>query len=99
VAPKAPLRVGGRVKPPRILQQFDPLYPILARRALVQGDVVLSAIIDAQGNVTEMKLVSGHPLLIEAAMNALRIWKFEPTILDGEAVAISMDATIHFRLS
>jgi periplasmic protein TonB len=101
--PKAPLSVGGRVKCPRILQQVDPSYPVLARRALVQGDVVISdhrsLIIDAQGNVIEIRHVSGHPLLIEAAMNALKNWKCEPTILDGEAVAISWDATIHFRLS
>jgi protein TonB len=96
--PKVPLRVGGSVKPPRILQRVDPDYPILALNAQIQGNVVISAIIDAQGNVVQMKVVSGHVLLIEAAMNALKKWKFEPTIFDGEPVPLSWDVTITFRL-
>jgi len=96
--PTAPVRVGGNVKAPRILLHVDPIYPTLARRAQIHGAVVINAIIDVQGNPVEMRVVSGHPLLIEAAMNALKQWKFEPTILNGEPVAVSWDATITFTL-
>jgi periplasmic protein TonB len=97
--PKEPLRVGGSVKPPRILSQAAPVYPLLARRAMLQGVVVISAVIDTHGDVVEMKLVSGHPMLFQAAMNALRAWKFEPTYLNGELWPVSWDITITFRLN
>jgi protein TonB len=97
-APKAPVPVGGRVKPPRVLLRVDPVYPLLAQATRVRGVVVISAVIDAQGNPAEMRVVSGHPLLIAAAMNALKQWKFEPTILDGEPVPVSWDITITFQL-
>jgi periplasmic protein TonB len=97
--PKEPLRVGGNVKPPRILSQAAPVYPLLARRTMLQGVVVISAVIDAQGNVVEMKVVSGHPMLFQAAMKALRTWKFEPTYLNGEPWPVSWDITITFRLN
>ena len=90
--------VGGRVKPPRVLLRVDPVYPLLAQATRVRGVVVISAVIDAQGNPAEMRVVSGHPLLIAAAMNALKQWKFEPTILDGEPVPVSWDITITFQL-
>jgi TonB family protein len=97
--PRELLRVGGNVIPPRILSQPAPEYPILAQRAMIQGVVVISAIIDEQGNVVQMKIVSGHPLLYEAAMKALRKWKFEPTYLNGEPYPVSFDINITFRLN
>ena len=96
--PRGPVQVGGSVKPPRILSRQAPEYPPLAQQSHVQGDVIISAIIDAQGNIAEMKMVSGHPLLIEAAMKALRSWKFEPTYLNGQPWPVSWDITVKFRL-
>jgi len=96
--PRGPVQVGGSVKPPRILSRQAPEYPPLAQQSHVQGDVIISAIIDAQGNIADMKMVSGHPLLIEAAMKALRKWKFEPTYLNGEPWPVSWDITVKFRL-
>jgi protein TonB len=95
---KAPLRVGGRVKPPRAIAMPAPVYPEIARAARIQGDVVVDAVIDTNGNIVQMKLVSGHPLLVGAAMEALRRWKYEPTYLDEQPVSIELNVTIHFSM-
>ncbi len=97
-APKSPIRVGGEVKAPRLVFRVDPVYPSLLQRARVVGDVVIDAVIDPQGNVAEMQPVSGHRLLIPAALDALRHWKYEPTILNGQAVPVELTVTITFRL-
>lgn len=96
-APKTPIRVGGKVKPPRVLFAPDPVYPILARQARISGAVVIDAVIDAQGNVVEMQAVSGQPILAKAAMEALRRWKYEPTILGSEPIPVRLLVTITFE--
>jgi protein TonB len=98
-APKKPLRVGGRVKPPRIIQRVAPLYPPLAKQTHIQGVVQIDAVIDAQGNVVEMQAVSGHILLIPAALNAVSQWKFEPTYLNDQPIPIQFVVTVTFQLS
>jgi protein TonB len=97
-APKGPIRVGGEVKAPRIISRVEPVYPILAKQARVSGDVVIEAVIDTQGNVVEMHAVAGPPLLIPAAIEALRHWKYEPTILGGQPYPVRLTVTITFRL-
>jgi periplasmic protein TonB len=94
-----PIPVGGDVRPPRIISSVNPDYPLLAHQAGVQGEVIISATIDSHGNVVDMKVVSGPPLLYMAAMKALRQWKFEPTYLNGEPVAIRWNATVNFRIT
>jgi len=96
-APKGPIRVGGKVKAPRLIFGPDPVYPLLARQARVSGAVVIDAVIDTQGNVVEMRTVSGQPILALAAMEALRQWKYEPTILGVEAVPVRLLVTITFE--
>jgi protein TonB len=96
--PRAPIRVGGRVRPPHALHQPHPIYPRIAKRARVAGDVVITSTIDTEGNVVDMQAVSGPPLLYEAALEALAQWKFEPTYLDDKPVAIILNVTIHFEL-
>lgn len=96
-APKAPIRVGGKVKRPRVLFAPDPVYPVLARQARISGSVVIDAVIDTQGNVVEMQTVSGQPILAMAAMEALRRWKYEPTFLGGEPVPVRLLVTITFE--
>jgi protein TonB len=97
--PRNPVPVGGDVRPPRVIFQLSPEYPILAQQAGIQGEVIISAVIDSQGNVVNMKVVSGPPLLYLAAMKALAKWKFEPTYLDGEPVAIKWDVSVKFYIS
>ncbi len=96
-APKGPIRVGGKVKGPRLIFGPDPVYPVLARQARVSGAVVIDAVIDTQGNVIEMRTVSGQLILALAAMEALRQWKYEPTILGVEAVPVRLLVTITFE--
>ncbi len=95
---KGPIRVGNGVRRPRLIFGPDPVYPLLARHARVSGAVVLDAVIDTQGNVAEMRAVSGSPLLVMAAMQALRQWKYEPTILGGQAFSVQLLVTITFEL-
>jgi len=97
--PKAPVRVGGEVKPPRLLFGPAPDYPTLARQARLSGVVVIEAIIDEHGNVTGMRAISGHPLLIPAALSAVSKRKYEPTVLDGEPTAIDLRVEVSFSFS
>lgn len=94
----APLRVGGRVRPPKAIIQTHPEYPALAKQAHIQGQVQIDAILDEQGNVIEMKIVSGPPLLYQAALDALKKWKYEPTYLNDQPIAVQMIVTITFTL-
>jgi protein TonB len=96
--PRQPLRVGGDVKPPKLIHQEQPVYPRLAKQARVQGDVVLSAIINEKGEVVELKAISGPPMLFSAALDAVQRWKFEPTYLNGRPWPVAHEITIHFRL-
>jgi protein TonB len=97
-SPRAPLRVGGRVRPPRLLLQPAAVYPALAGRTEVQGIVLIDAVIDTEGNVVEMHVVSGHPLLISAALEAVRKWKYEPTHLNDQPIAVQLIVTVTFKL-
>ena len=94
----APLRVGGRVRPPKAIVQTHPEYPVLARQAHIQGQVQIDAVLDEQGNVIDMKVVSGPPLLYQAALDALKKWKYEPTYLNDQPIAVEMMVTITFQL-
>jgi periplasmic protein TonB len=93
-----PVRVGGRIQPPRLLRKVQPFYPPLAKQTRTQGEVVLDCVIDPKGNVTEMKLISGNPLLVQAALGAVEQWKYQPTLLNGEPVAVEMHVNVNFVL-
>jgi protein TonB len=79
--------------------RVDPIYPPLARQVHVQGVVIIDAILDEQGNVVEAKIVSGPPLLIQSAMDAVKKWKYEPTYLNDQPVPVQLNVTVTFRLS
>ncbi|MGD0907668.1 MAG: energy transducer TonB [Candidatus Acidiferrales bacterium] len=96
--PKKPVRVGGDVKPPRLLSGPAPVYPILARQSHVGGIVVIEAIIDEHGNVVQEKVISGHPLLVQAALKAVSERKYEPTILDGEPQSVDLRVEVNFEV-
>jgi periplasmic protein TonB len=96
--PKKPVQIGGKVKPPRLLAGPMPVYPVLAKQSHVQGIVVIEAIIDEHGNVIEQRVLSGHPLLVQAAMKAVSERKYEPTVLDGEATPVDLRVEITFHM-
>ena len=74
------VRVGSNLKAPRQRYSVNPVYPPLARDARIWGTVVVDAVIDEHGNVVQARVLSGHPLLIDAALKAVLQWKYEPTI-------------------
>ena len=96
--PRKPVRIGGDIKQPRLLSGPPPIYPVLAKQSHVQGVVVIEAIIDERGNVIEEHAVSGHPLLIPAAMKSVSQRKYAPTILDGEPTPVSLRVEVNFQL-
>src|SRR5229473_755302 len=97
-APKRIVRVGSNLKAPRQIYSVQPEYPALARQTHVSGTVVVNAVIDEHGNVVGARALSGHPLLIPAALKAVLQWKYEPTLLNGTPVAVEMEVTVHFQL-
>jgi TonB family protein len=97
-APEAALPIGGDVQPARLISHVAPLYPILAKNQHVSGDVVIDALIDVNGRVTTMKVISGPTLLHQAAKDALRQWRYQAASLDGKAVAMHLTVTLQFRL-
>jgi periplasmic protein TonB len=98
--PKAPSRIklGGQVQAAKIVAQPQPLYPALARQARIQGNVVLHAIIDKDGRVGQLEVVSGHPLLVQAALDAVKQWRYQPTQLNGDPVEVDTTITVSFVL-
>jgi periplasmic protein TonB len=98
--PRRPDRiiVGGRLQESKCIYRPDPIYPELARRAHISGTVLLEAVIDEEGSIAEIKVLSGHPLLREAAVQAVKRWKYSPTVLNGEPYQVLATVTVEFRL-
>jgi TonB family protein len=82
----------------KISWRVDPVYPELAKRARVSGKVILILNIDEEGNVTDIRIQSGHPFLNDAAINAVKKWKYVPTMLSGEPVPVMGNVTVIFTL-
>lgn len=97
-SPAAPLPVGGDVTPAKLISSVSPMYPALAKSQHVAGDVVIDALIDANGRVTTMKVISGPTLLHQAAKDALKQWKYRPATLDGNPVSMHLTVKLQFRM-
>lgn len=97
-APIEPRPVGGDVKPAKLLSSVPPVYSSFARSQHVTGDVNVDALIDANGRVTSTKVISGPTLLHQAAIDALRQWKYHPATLDGKPVPMHLTVTLRFHL-
>jgi protein TonB len=97
-APAAPGPVGGDVKQAKLISSVPPVYPALAKAQHVSGSVTIDALIDATGRVTSTKIISGPTLLHQAAIEALRQWKYQPATLNGQPVPMHLNVTLQFRL-
>jgi len=97
-APKR-IRVGGSVQQASIINQIRPVYPPLAKQARIQGTVRLQAIIAKDGSVQHLEVISGHPLLQQAALQAVSQWKYRPTLLNNEPVEVVTTVDVIFTLS
>ena len=94
----APVRVGGLIREPRRIAYVSPVYPLIAQAARLEGDVVLEAIIGTDGIVQDLRVVRSSPLLDEAAVEAVRQWRYTPTLLNGTPVPVVMTVRVSFRL-
>ncbi len=98
-APGEPLRVGGGIKAPRVLTRTKPYYTQEALKARVEGTVILEVTVDHEGHVSNAKVLRSIPMLDQAAIDTVREWTFEPTLLNGAPVDVSMVVTLNFTLS
>jgi protein TonB len=96
---RTPRRVGGKVQEAKLIRKEPPIYPEIARRARISGLVVLEVTIDEEGNVTGWKTQQGHPVLVEAAVQAVKQWKYSPTLLNGEPLQVVSTVNINFILN
>ncbi|HEY6141339.1 MAG TPA: energy transducer TonB, partial [Thermoanaerobaculia bacterium] len=94
-----PLRVGGDVQAPVATTRVEPQYTEIARKARIEGLVIIEAIIDAHGNVTDARVLKPLPMgLDQAAIDAVKRWKFKPGTLNGQPVPVIFNLTVNFRL-
>jgi protein TonB len=91
--------VGGNVQAAKLVSQQRPEYPPLARQARITGVVRFSATIAKDGGVAKLELVSGHPLLVQAATDAVSKWVYQPTLLNGEPVEVLTQIDVNFTLT
>jgi protein TonB len=97
-AAKAAVRVGGQVKPPTKTTDVKPVYPAAAQSAGVEGVVIIEATIGADGNVMDAKVLRSVRMLDQAALDAVKQWKYAPTRLNGKPVPVVMTVTVNFKL-
>jgi periplasmic protein TonB len=93
-----PLRVGGAVIAANLIRQVQPVYPPIAKTAHISGTVVLHAIISKDGTIEQLEYISGPPLLMKNAMDAVRQWRYRPTMLNGEPVEVDTTVSVVFTL-
>ena len=97
--PPKRIRVGGSVQRANLIRQVRPVYPPLARQARIQGTVKLTAIIAKDGSIQKLEVMRGHPLLIPAALSAVKQWRYKPTLLNGQPVEVVTQVDVNFTLS
>jgi protein TonB len=99
--PQAPtrVRISQGVTRGLLIHRQEPPYPPMAKAARVQGEVVLTAIISTTGEIQNLQLVSGHPMLVPAALESVRQWRYKPYLLDGQPVEVETTITVIFALS
>ncbi len=93
------VRVSQGVSTGLLIKKVQPNYPPLARQARIQGSVVLQAEISKEGTIQNLQLVSGHPMLAPAAIEAVKQWRYKPYLLNGEPVAVETQVVVNFTLS
>ncbi len=99
VATPQRVRVSAGVQEGMLIHKVQPNYPPLARQARIYGQVVLQAVISKAGTIENLHLVSGHPMLTQAAMDAVKQWRYRPYILNGEPVEVETQVTVNFTLT
>src|SRR5204863_20171 len=98
VAPPQRIRVSAGVAESNLLQKVDPVYPPMAKIANISVDVALQVIIGKDGTVLNVRALNGHPILIQAAMDAVRQWKYRPYLLNEEPVEVETTVIVRFHM-
>jgi protein TonB len=93
------IKVGGQVQSALAISRPQPIYPPLAKQARISGTVRLEALISKQGTIESLRVIQGHPLLVQAALDAVRQWRYRPTVLNGEPVEVQTTIDVNFTLS
>ena len=99
VATPQRVRVSQGVSQGLLIRRVNPTYPPLARQARIQGTVILRAVISKDGSIENLQLVSGHPMLAPAAIEAVKQWRYKPYLLNGEPVEVDTEVQVNFTLS
>jgi len=99
VAAPQRIRVSQGVTEGNLIRKVQPTYPPLAKTARIQGSVILNAVISKGGNIENLRVMSGHPMLVQSALDAVKQWKYRPYILNGEPVEVETTVTVNFNLS
>lgn len=92
------VRIGGSVTAAKLINKVQPIYPALAKQTGIQGVVKLHAILGKDGTVQQLEVISGHPLLVQAALDAVRQWTYQPTLLEGKPVEVDTEIDVFFQL-
>ena len=92
-----PVRIGGQVSAPALLQRVEPVYPAIAQLAAIDGVVILDAIVDEHGRIQSVKVLRGHPLLARAASEAVQQWEYEPLKLNGTPTPFELTVSLWFH--
>jgi periplasmic protein TonB len=92
------VRVSAGVIKGLLIYRVEPAYPPLAQEARIQGVVVLTALIDKGGNIQSLQVVSGHPLLARAAIDAVKQWRYKPFLLNGQPLEVETTVTVTFHV-
>jgi periplasmic protein TonB len=93
-----PPTIGGHVEPATLVEQTKPMYPVVARTARIEGIVVLEGTINVRGKIENLHAVSGHPMLLEAAIKAVEKWKYHPAKLNGQLIPQPVQVQVRFTL-
>jgi len=96
--PDAPMAIGGDVKQAQLVKSVPPIYPTMAKSQHISGNVKIDALIDASGNVSSMTVISGPTMLHQAALAAVKQWRYQPAELDGKPTSMHLTVTVQFRL-
>jgi protein TonB len=96
--PARVVRIGGQIAQPRIIRKVEPVYPDLAIQSRIGALVILEAEVDTRGHVKNVKVLRGHPLFDEAAMVAVKQWRYQPLLLNGEPTGFILTVTVNFNL-
>ncbi|HKZ32631.1 MAG TPA: energy transducer TonB [Vicinamibacteria bacterium] len=96
--PARVVRIGGQIAQPRIIRKVEPVFPDLAVQSRISALVILEAEVDVRGRVRNVKVLRGHPLFDESAMQAVKQWRYQPLLLNGEPTGFILTVTVNFNL-